>query len=198
MSDPSPSPHAAKTPKPSSARERLLRAAIETFDAEGVNRTGVDRLIAVAGVTRATFYRHFPGKDDLVLAYVRAHDEELRSVAQAAIAESTDPTAQLKALVDGLAVRLTARGFRGSVFINTAAEHPDASSPVRQAIIEHRRWFRDALRERLMASGHDAPEFAADLLVMLHDGAQVGASLDDPPAAVRATFLRAVGGVLGS
>ncbi|MEN0012141.1 MAG: hypothetical protein AAGC46_02175, partial [Solirubrobacteraceae bacterium] len=67
--------------------------------------------------------------------------------------------------------------------------------PVRMAVDAHRRWFRDALVDLLMGSGHGDPEFAADLLVMLRDGAQVAAYLGDPRRA-RASFERAAAGVL--
>ena len=173
-----------------------MQAAAETFYAEGINRTGVDRLVDAAGITRATFYRHFPSKEDLVLAYVRERDADLRGRAAAAVEATGDPRAQLEAVIHGLAESIVGNGFRGCPFINTAAEYPDPSGPVRQAIDAHRVWFRASLAKLLRGSGHDAPEFAADLIVLLRDGSQVGASLDEA-AAVQATFLRAVAGVVG-
>jgi BetI-type transcriptional repressor, C-terminal len=65
-------------------------------------------------------------------------------------------------------------------FVNAAAEYPDRAHPVRQAIAEHRRWFRGLLRELLAADGHPDPDRTADLLVALKDGLFVGADLDDP------------------
>ncbi|MEO8229413.1 MAG: helix-turn-helix domain-containing protein, partial [Chloroflexota bacterium] len=47
------------------ARERLLAAASELFYERGIQATGVDAIIKAAGVAKATFYRHFPSKDDL-------------------------------------------------------------------------------------------------------------------------------------
>lgn len=40
---------------------------------------GVGRVIAEARVTRATFYRHFPGEKDLVTAYLQAEDQRIRA-----------------------------------------------------------------------------------------------------------------------
>ena len=62
----------------SAARERLLRTASELFYREGIHSVGVDRIIAEAGVTRATFYRHFPSKEDLVEAYLGVEDATIR------------------------------------------------------------------------------------------------------------------------
>ncbi|HEY3262851.1 MAG TPA: helix-turn-helix domain-containing protein, partial [Pseudonocardiaceae bacterium] len=52
-------------PKP---RERILAAATRLFYEEGILATGVDRVIAEAGVAPMTVYRHFGGKDELVTA----------------------------------------------------------------------------------------------------------------------------------
>ena len=57
--------------KRSEPRERLLAAASELFYAEGINSVGVNRLIAAGNVTLATFYRHFPSKQHLVVAYLQ-------------------------------------------------------------------------------------------------------------------------------
>ena len=59
----------------SEARARLLSTASRLFYAEGLHSVGIDRIIATAGVTRATLYRHFPSKDDLVVAYLTQADE---------------------------------------------------------------------------------------------------------------------------
>jgi hypothetical protein len=56
----------------------------------------------------------------------------------------------------------------------------DPDHPVRQAIAEHRRWFRGLLRDLLVADGHPDPDRTADILVALKDGLLVGADLDNP------------------
>src|SRR3954471_20333533 len=66
-------------PRPSEARQRLLTTATRIFYGEGIHSVGVDRIIADAKVTRATFYRHFPGKEDLVLAYLQSADQAIRN-----------------------------------------------------------------------------------------------------------------------
>ena len=53
-----------------SARDRILGAAHDFFHNVGIRATGVDTLIEAAGVAKATFYRHFPSKDDLVVAWL--------------------------------------------------------------------------------------------------------------------------------
>ena len=117
----------------SEPRARLLAKASELFYREGVNSVGVDRIVSEAGVTRATFYRHFPGKQDLVLAYLQgAHDviEERMAVALA----MEDPRARLRALGEDIADQLLSPGFGGCAFIKVASEFDDPDEPVRRAV----------------------------------------------------------------
>ena len=44
-------------------------AAYGLFSRRGIRDVGVDELIRASGVAKATFYRHFPSKVDLVLAF---------------------------------------------------------------------------------------------------------------------------------
>src|SRR5262249_27825528 len=130
----------------SPARRRVLDAASALFYAEGIHAVGIDRVIAEAGVAKATFYHHFPSKDDLVCAYLREQDGRIR--------EALSPSDGPATLSDVLGEFACAPGFRGCAFINAAAESPDAGHPVRQVIPEHRRWFRELLRDLLARTGH--------------------------------------------
>ncbi|MDH6116122.1 AcrR family transcriptional regulator [Kitasatospora sp. GAS204A] len=180
---------------PSAARQRVLDTATRLFYAEGIRAVGVDRIVTEAGVTRATFYRHFPGKEELVRAYIQEWDARIRSEAGAALAALT-PVQALTMLVTRLGQEMCGPGFRGCPFINAAAEYPDAGHPVTRAIAEHRAWLRALLGELLAAVGVPEPERRADLLVLLRDGAMVGAALGDP-AAVVAQLADAVAELVG-
>jgi hypothetical protein len=70
--------------------------------------------------------------------------------------------------------------FRGCPFINAAAEYPNAANPVREAINDHRRWYREFLRDLLAAEGHPDPVGTADILVVLADGLLISGHIDDP------------------
>jgi AcrR family transcriptional regulator len=58
----------------SEIRERILQTASDLFYLEGLNSVGVNRIIEEADVAKATFYRHFPSKELLVLAYLDEMD----------------------------------------------------------------------------------------------------------------------------
>jgi AcrR family transcriptional regulator len=183
------SPAISVTARPSKARARLLGTAAELFYTEGIRAVGVDRVIAEASVTRATFYRHFSGKEALVAACLAARDAAIRERAGAAARQTTDPGERLALVVDGIGQEICGPGFRGCPFINAATEYPDPDNPVHRAVLEHRAWFRGILVEMFRAGGHPDPEQAGDIMVALRDGAMVAGSLGDP-AAARATLIK--------
>ena len=162
----------------SAARERLLRTASELFYREGIHAVGVDRIVAEAGVTRATFYRHFPGKEDLVEAYLGVEDANIRGAFEAAEASGAEPRQLVGLVIDGLADDVARHHTRGCPFINAAAEYPDPDSAVRISVAKHRAWFRSTLEELLTAAEAPDPEAAAAELVLARDAAMVGGYLD--------------------
>ena len=177
----------------SEPRERLLRTASELFYREGIHAVGVDRIVAEAGVTRATFYRHFPGKEDLVRAYLDLEDAALRGYFAEAEGE---PAVILEKIIQGIADDVTRNHTRGCPFINAAAEYPDATSPVRQTVRAHRDWFASTLEATLEAAGREDSAERARALVLLRDAALVGGYLDGPDT-IRDTFIRTARQVAG-
>lgn len=166
-------------PRSSAARERLLRTASALFYGEGVHTVGVDRVIAEAAVTRATFYRHFPSKESLVRAYLEGVDQATREAAGAVPDEADAARAWLAHLSGLVGEQLCTPSFRGCPFINAAAEYPDPASPVRATIREHRHWLEQAAAQALRVAGHHDPAGAARAWMVLRDGAMVGAYLGE-------------------
>ncbi|MEV4395114.1 TetR/AcrR family transcriptional regulator [Nonomuraea sp. NPDC049607] len=183
----------AKDPRPSPARARVLETAARLFYAEGVHSVGIDRIIAEAGVAKATFYHHFPSKDELVRAYIAEQGSTQR--AMVATLRAASPRETLEAVFAFMCEFGSGAGYRGCPFVNTAAEYPDPAHPVRRAIAEHRRWSRDLYRDLLAADGHPDAERTADILLLVRDGLVVGFDLDDPPT-VRATVQETLTRVL--
>ena len=177
----------------SEARARLLTAATRLFYSQGIHSVGIDRVIADAGVTRATLYRHFPSKDDLLVAYLTEADNTIRAQVAAARTASAgrSPADAVRAVAGTIADGISSPGFRGCAFLNAAAEYPDPGNRVRRVIDDHRKWFFDVLREQAADLGHPEPEHAARVLVLLRDGALHGGELDDAEQ-VRTTLRRAV------
>ncbi|GIE81789.1 TetR family transcriptional regulator [Actinoplanes philippinensis] len=166
--------------RPSEARDRLLRTAARIFYAEGIRAVGIDRIVAEAQVTRATLYRHFPGKEELVLAYLAEADRAVRGQTGTVVAAGLTPADAVRALSRSIAEGIRLPGFRGCAFLNAVAEHPDPGSAVHRAVVAHRRWFLDTVTE-LFAQVHEKPAGpAARHFVMMRDGAMTAGCLFDP------------------
>jgi len=184
----------------SEARERLLSTASGLFYREGIRAVGVERILAEAPATRATFYRHFPSKEDLVLAYLRGVDLDTRVGAQATIEAARSPADALRAIGTAVADSLASPQFRGCAFLKAAAEYPDPSDPVRQVILDHRAWYMTMLTGLFAqvfgtSPRRPNPQHAAQHFVMMRDGAMTGAHLDGVDS-VGAAFHRGVEGLL--
>jgi len=162
---------------PKTGRERLVAAAVELFYRNGFTAVGVDRVIATAGVTKTTFYKHFEGKDDLMVAAVQRRDEwESQAWRRAAHnLAGDDPAGQLLAMLDVMDVWFNDPDFGGCLFINTAVEFPNPHDPVHQAAADYKRRVREHRRDLASAAGADAAaaETFADCYTALIEGALV-------------------------
>jgi AcrR family transcriptional regulator len=181
---------------PSEARDRVLNAATQLFYAEGITSVGIDRIVKAAPVTLATLYRHFPTKQDLVVAYLRHVHALIAEQTDAAIADTTGRD-RVRALGNAVTSEIARPGFRGCAFINAASEFQDADDPVRAVVAEHRHWYFDLIRKAFDDAGHARPADAARHFVMLRDGAMSAGYLDTPTVATR-TFKRGIDGLVAS
>ncbi len=179
----------------SEARSRLLATATRIFYAEGIHSVGVDRIVAEAKVTRATLYRHFPGKDDLIVCYLREADQAIRNQVDAIMARGLPDADVLRAIAGSIADGIRSPGFRGCAFLNAAAEYPDPAHPVHQAVLAHREWFSHTITALLARIGDAPAEPAARHVVMLRDGAMASGCLSDPEP-ICETFLHGVESLL--
>jgi AcrR family transcriptional regulator len=181
--------------KDSAARERVLETAARIFYAEGINTVGVARIVEEAGVTLATFYRHFPSKQDLVLAYLQRVHDDFDARAAAAREAAEDPGDMLELIGNNITAQLLQPGFRGCAFINAASEFEDPDGPIMRAVLAHRTWFHDLVRDTFASAGHPQPDLAAGRYVMLRDGATTAGHLGDPSQA-RDAFASSVAELL--
>ena len=168
----------------SSARDRILETAFALFYARGTKAVGVDLIIAESGVAKATFYKHFPAKDQLVVAYLDKVDGvwsgQLRSAAAAA---GEAPSDQLVGMFDALVTACRREGYRGCAFINTAAEAVPGSA-VHQRTVDHKESVRAWVTDLAGEAGAKDPEGLARTLTLLLDGGLAdGAVAADPRVA---------------
>ncbi|MFZ1176429.1 MAG: helix-turn-helix domain-containing protein [Mycobacterium sp.] len=175
------------TPAPS-ARERILTAAYELFSRRGIRAVGTDEVIERAGVARATLYRHFATKNDLVLAVLQRREEVWTHglIEEQSRQRGDTPEEQLLAIFDVMHDWFQLRdGYEGCSFINVLLEL-GADHPAGQACIAHIDHVRDIVRRRASAAGlSDVEEFASSWHILMK-GAIILAGVGDLDAALRA------------
>jgi AcrR family transcriptional regulator len=162
---------------PKTGRERLVAAAVELFYRHGFGAIGIDHVIATAGVTKTTFYKHFEGKGDLMVAAVLRRDEWESQAWDRAVRKlaGDDPGKRLLGMLDVLDLWFNDPDFHGCMFLNTAIEFPNPHDPIHQAAAAHKRRTRDQFRDLARATGADATaaEVFADCFTALVEGALV-------------------------
>jgi AcrR family transcriptional regulator len=168
------------------AKGRILDTANELFYADGIRNVGVDRIIAASSVTKATFYKHYRAKDNLIVDYITSRHDAVQDNIESIIAKGPTPSAALDNFIAAIVAEIDAPGFRGCPFINAAAEFPDADHPVRRVVTAHREWYVDTLSDLLKSVGHPMPGDAADELLLARDGALAGGYAGDSVAAIAA------------
>ncbi len=174
-----------------SARDRLLAAADELFYEEGVHTVGIDRVIERAGVAKASLYSAFGSKEELVLAYLRGRAEERARRITDRIARHDEPRARILSIFELLGERVAEPGFRGCAFVNASAEGPPGDSKVRRACRGSREWLRELFTDLARDLGTPDPTELGQQLMLVYDGAMMGASMDRDPSIARQGRLMA-------
>jgi AcrR family transcriptional regulator len=178
-------------PGPTDARERVLASAYELFSRRGIRAVGVDTIIADARVAKMTFYRHFPSKDALVLAFLQRRESlwtqewlesEVRLRALAA-------PQRLLVIFDVFDEWFRRPDFEGCSFINVLLETTAPDDPVRRATAGHLARIRQFLQVLAEEAGvPEAGDFAHKWHILMK-GSIVAAGEGDLLAARRARDL---------
>lgn len=163
-----------------SARQRILLTAHDLFYREGVRATGIDRIISESGVTKVTFYRHFPSKNDLIAAFLAyRHEQWLAWFNPSLERHVAEQGNVLSALTPCLAEWFNDPHYRGCAFINTAVELADMLPESLNIARQHKGQMADAIARHLPAGPQQ--EQRAAMLAMLIDGAIVKVQIEQQP-----------------
>lgn len=158
--------------KKETAKERILRVADELFYREGIRAVGIDRIIAESGVAKASFYRSFATKDDLIVEYL---EHRLERILQFFAKLHSEPYGsgleRLRALVDALAQSMSRYAYRGCPFMNTTVEFPETEHPGHAKAVACRKAAWDGLVPFVTAAGIADPEQLVSQIRMLWSGA---------------------------
>jgi AcrR family transcriptional regulator len=166
------------------ARDRIVDTAYELFSRRGIRAVGIDEVVERAGIAKATLYRHFHSKDDLVLAFLERRERLwTRQFLEAeARNRGTTPEEHLLGIFDVYDEWFHDKDFEACSFVNVLLEMGPAS-PVGQAAVHHLRNIRALVRDLADEAGFGDSEAFARSWYVLMKGAIVLAAEGDPDAA---------------
>jgi AcrR family transcriptional regulator len=169
-----------------SAEERIVETAYDLFSRRGIRDVGVDELIEQAGVAKATFYRHFPSKDDLVIAFLDRREERwTREWIEEARKRGATTEESLLAIFDLFDEWFRESDFEGGAFMRTLLEM-GRQHPAGQASVRHLKNMRGMVRQLAEEAGlRDPGAFALSWHILIQ-GSIVVAAEGDVEAAARA------------
>jgi AcrR family transcriptional regulator len=167
-----------------STRERLLETAARLFFEHDYRAIGVDTIVAESGVGKMTLYRHFPTKDDLVVAFLRDSNEKFWAWFDEATRRADTPRDKLLAYFQSLERLVTSPTCYGCPFLNAAVDFPQREHPGHAIALEHKQAVRTRFGELAATAGTHDPAALADQLILLMDGAFMAARMfgSDSPA----------------
>jgi AcrR family transcriptional regulator len=169
------------------ARRRILEAAYELLSKHGVHAVGIERIIAEAGVAKASFYHHFRSKEALIIAFLDLREQRWThgwlQVESERLANA--PAERAIAVFDALDEWFHRAEFEGCSFINTLLEISDRDDPVHIETVRCLATVRRLLETYAKQAGAVDPAKVGYQLQTLLMGAIVSASRGDADAARR-------------
>ena len=177
-------------PSEPQARERILDTAYDLFSRRGVRDVGVNEVIASAGVARATLYRHFPSKNELVLAFLERREQRWTHewLETEARGRGANPEEQLLAIFDVFGEWFLRDDFEACAFINVLLEMGTDHS-AGEACVGHLEHIRGVVSGLAEEAGLDDPASFACSCHILMKGSIVSAAEGDVEAAQRAKAM---------
>jgi AcrR family transcriptional regulator len=181
---------AAAPATPAAARERILEAAYGLFSRRGVRDVGIDEVVRSAGVAKATLYRHFPSKDQLVVAFLQDRERRWTRdwVETEARRRGGNPEERLLAIFDAFDEWFGRADFEACSFINVLLEMGSAH-PAGEASLRHLENIRSLVRRLAEEAALSDLESFARSWHLLMKGAIVSAAEGDAQAARRAKAM---------
>jgi len=158
-------------------KDKVFQTASHLFFKHGYRAIGVDTLAAESGIGKMTLYRHYPSKDDLIVAYLKDSDEIFWNNFEQITKDAPTPREKLLAFFQALQDYAGNPACYGCPFLNVATEYPEADYPGHQVALKHKQSVRVRFRQLAKEAGAKNPDVLADQLFLLMDGAYMASRM---------------------
>ena len=168
-------------------RERLVAAATRLIHQQGVERTTLADIAALADVPAGNVYYYFKTKDDVLASVVEAHAQQTKSTLAGIDARHRSPKSRLKALVRAFAAQKETVALYGCPFGTLCSELDkrvgDPRFEVAQLLSLPIEWAEGQFRA---LGRRDAHDLALDLMAAYEGSALLANTMRDPSVLSRA------------
>ena len=120
--------------KHAEVKNRITETASFLFYKNGYNSTGINQIIAEAGIAKATLYNHFASKEEICLAYLQFKNINFLKDFEKFITSKPKGKEQVLAIFDFLALFYQDKDFNGCWCIKTVSEIPKDNGIIRNEI----------------------------------------------------------------
>lgn len=150
-------------------KQRIMDAAFECFNYDGIRGVSADTIIDRAGVAKMTLYKHYPTKELLASAYVHARSDQWVAWLKDRVKHlGRTPKQRVLALFDALEEWFKSPDYYGCPFHRSAAEFPDLAHPVHKEVIRNKHQLREFVTELVDEAGaRNRAGVVTDLLVLM-------------------------------
>ncbi|WP_336169800.1 TetR/AcrR family transcriptional regulator [Acinetobacter sp. 161(2023)] len=127
--------------KKQSKREIILTTATQLFIQESYIAVGIDRIITESNIAKATFYKHFPSKEELVVACLKELKLDIQIAVEEQISTRSVPLEKLEQLYMWYINWVNKNGARGCPFHKARMDVGSLYPSIHVVIDEYRNWL---------------------------------------------------------
>lgn len=158
-------------------KDKVFQTAAHLFYQHGYRAIGVDTIAAESGIGKMTLYRHYPSKDDLIVAFLKDSNDVFWNYFEETTKDAPAAREKLLAFFQELQEYVTTPACYGCPFLNVAVEYPKGEYPGHQVSLEHKQSVRARFRQLAKEAGAKKPDVLADQLFLLMDGAYMASRM---------------------
>ena len=158
-------------------KDKVFQTAARMFYQHGYRAIGVDTLAAESGISKMTLYRHYPTKDDLIVAYLKDSNDLFWSNFEQITKDAPNASEKILSFFEGLQDYVQSPSCYGCPFLNVATEYPETDYLGHQVAIEHKQSVRTRFRQLAKEAGAKQLDILADQLFLLMDGAYMASRM---------------------
>jgi AcrR family transcriptional regulator len=156
-------------------REKILSVATTLFETRGIHASGVDLIISESGIAKATLYKYFPSKNELIMEYLKDKSNRFYNWINEKLADTKGESIDVLFLLCDLYEQwITTPNFNGLPFHIGSIEFPDPTHPVHHFSIELSNELQEYLSKLAKIAGvKDAQTLGQQLMIIFEGGALI-------------------------